>query len=109
MNSIVNEMLNREWTYGYTCHEFACEAWQKITCEDLHERLSKFLNGGDGGFIELQVPESPCIALFKLNNRSSTHVGLFFEGNILHLSLRNGQYVPLEDLMQHFKEVSFYK
>lgn len=108
MNHIVNEMLDREWTSTYTCHEFVCEAWQKITGECLESRLTAFLNG-NGDFEKLSEPISPCIAHFKLNDRSSTHVGLFFEGQILHLHLRNGQHVPLEDVMIHFKEVGFYR
>ena len=29
------ELFNREYSQQYTCNEFACEAWQKITGEDL--------------------------------------------------------------------------
>lgn len=104
----INELLDREWTNDYTCHDFVCEAWKLITDECLESRLAAFIDGS-GDFEKLSEPISPCIAHFEINNRSSTHVGLFFEGQILHLQFRNAQNVPLEDVMLHFKKVSFYR
>lgn len=105
---MINDLFDREYTQGYTCNEFACEAWQQITNENLTERLNNHLNG-IGDFEHLSKPISPCIAFFSRNSKSSTHVGLFFQGKILHLSPRGVQYVPLEYVMLVFKTVSFYK
>lgn len=63
MTGIVNDMLDREWQPNYTCHEFVCEAWQKITGENLQQRLNAFLNQ-EGDFKQLSEPISPCIAFF---------------------------------------------
>ena len=102
------ELFNREYSQQYTCNEFACEAWQKITGEDLSKRLNDHLNGV-GSFKELVASESPCIAFFSINKKLGTHVGVFYKGKILHLSMRGVQYVPLEFVMIGFREVRFYK
>ena len=39
----LDDLLDREWTAKYTCNEFACEVWQRITDEDLTQRLDDFL------------------------------------------------------------------
>ena len=105
---MINDLFDREYKQGYTCNEFACEAWEKITGENLTERLNRYLNG-IGDFEQLSEPISPCIAFFSRNLKSSTHVGLFYKGKILHLSPRGVQYIPLDYIMLSFKTVSFYK
>ncbi|TCB50952.1 hypothetical protein E0H80_06170 [Acinetobacter sp. ANC 4779] len=105
---VINDLFDREYTQDYTCNEFACEAWERITGENLTERLNDYLNDA-GSFEGLDVPISPCIAFFSRNPKSSTHVGLFYEGKILHLSPRGVQHIPLDYIMLGFKTVSFYK
>lgn len=105
---MINELFDREYTQDYTCNEFACEAWEKITGENLTQRLNDHLNGL-GSFEQIDKPISPCIAFFSRNLNSSTHVGLFYAGRILHLSPRGVQHIPLEYIMLGFKTVSFYK
>ncbi|WP_198077797.1 hypothetical protein [Acinetobacter calcoaceticus] len=103
----INHLLSRIWKEDYTCNEFACEAWKDITGEDLTLRLNRFLNG-EGEFKSLDEPISPCIVFFTNGQKSSTHVGLFFEDKLLHLSLRGAQFIPLEVVSMHFRETRFY-
>lgn len=104
----IDNLLDRTWSKNYTCNEFACEAWQQITGEDLSKRLNRFLNR-KGGFELLERPDSPCIVFFKHNFQTSTHVGVFFDNKVLHLTGRGVQYMPLEIVSIGFKEVRFYK
>lgn len=104
----LDDLLDRTWTTGYTCNEFVCEAWQKITGENLKDRLEAFLNE-KGDFKQLDVPDPPCLVLLSNNSRSSTHVGLFYCNKVLHLSMRGVQFVPLEYLKMHFRDVRFYQ
>lgn len=104
----IEHLLSRERTRNYGCNEFACEAWQFITGEDLRQRLDNFLNR-NGAFERLNEPISPCIAFFKWNNRSSTHVGLFFDNKILHLGLRGAQLAPLQIVESGFLSVEYFR
>lgn len=104
----IEHLLSRERRKDYGCNEFACEAWQFITGEDLRQRLDHFLNG-KGKFERLDEPISPCIAFFKWNNRSSTHVGLFFDNKILHLGLRGAQLAPLQIVESAFLSVEYFR
>lgn len=104
----IDHLLDRMWSARYTCNEFACEAWLHITGENLTTRLTDFLNG-QGEFELLNEPISPCIVYFKNNEFSPTHVGVFFENKVLHLTGRGVQFMPLEIVSFGFKEVRFYK
>lgn len=103
-----DNLLDRTWSESYTCNEFACDAWQQITGENLSERLNGFLNGSNG-FQLIETPISPCITFFTNNNKTSTHVGVFFDNKILHLTGRGVQYMPLEIVKLGFREVRFYQ
>ena len=103
----IDNLLDRTWTKDYTKNEFACEAWKQITGKDLSKRIEKFLNG-KCRFKGLDKPISPCLVFFKNNEKSSTHVGLFYCDKLLHLTPRGVQFVPLELVAMHFREVRFY-
>lgn len=103
----LDQFLDRTWSKDYTCNEFSCEVWQHITGENLKERLTSFLNG-TGSFTQLSAPESPCIALFLRKNADS-HVGIFFEGKLLHLTQKGAHYVHLEIMQGGFQQPRFYK
>lgn len=104
----IDNLLDRTWSKNYTCNEFACEAWQQIAGEDLKKRVQEFFDG-QGGFEQLSEPISPCIVYFKVNDHTPTHVGVFFDNRILHLTDRGVQFMPLEIVSFGFKEVRFYK
>lgn len=104
----IDPLLDRTWSIKYTCNEFACEAWQHITGENLEKKMHDFLNG-NSHFQELSEPISPCIVFFTNNNLTPTHVGVFFDNKVLHLTCRGVQYMPLEVVKIGFKEVSYYK
>lgn len=103
-----DNLLDRTWSKDYTCNEFACDAWQQITGEDLLKRIQASFDG-HGRFEQLSEPISPCIAYFKINDYSPTHVGVFFDNKVLHLTGRGVQYMPLDIVSFGFKEVRFYK
>ena len=96
---MLDELMDRTWKKGYTCHEFACEAWKKITGKELTLKKRK----------PIKQPKSPCIVFLYNNERSDSHVGIFYQGRVIHLGVRGVQYVPLECLTIGFRKVSFYK
>ncbi|MBM0875738.1 hypothetical protein RFK95_12565 [Acinetobacter pittii] len=104
----INNLLDRTWKPDYTCFEFLCEAWQQVTGLNLQQRLDEFLNGS-GEFASLDEPISPCIVFFTNGSKSSTHVGLFYLGRVLHLTPLGAQFMPIETISIRFKETRFYK
>lgn len=104
----ISHLFSRSWSQHYTCNEFAIEAWQEITGENLAVRLNQFLNGGDG-FLELKGPESPCIVFMSFQAKGPTHVGLFYCGKVLHLTGRGVQFVHLDVLKTYFNHLRFYQ
>ncbi|MHA3050193.1 hypothetical protein [Acinetobacter sp. ANC 4639] len=103
----IDNLLDRTWSKDYTCNEFACEAWKQITGHDLTQRLNEYLNG-KGKFKRLDQPISPCLVFFSNNARSATHIGIFYDHKLLHLSQKGVQFIPLELVAMGFREVRFY-
>ena len=104
----LESLLSRTHKPNYGCNEFACEAWKMVTGEDLAKRMQKHLKKGNS-FEEITEPISPCIVFFSRNERSSTHVGLFFNNRIWHLGFRGAQNAPLEHVRIGFSNVRFYQ
>lgn len=103
----LDQFLDRTWSQNYTCNEFACEVWKHITGEDLTERLNAFLNG-NGSFTPLQMPESPCLAFFTRKGAAS-HIGLYVDGRLFHLTGQGVHFVELEIVAGGFQQPRFYK
>ena len=104
----IDNLLDRTWSKNYTCNEFVCEAWLQITGENLTQRLDDFLSG-TGNFKQLDVPDPPCLVLLSNNNRSSTHVGLFYCDKVLHLTESGVQYVSMRSLKNYYLRFRYYE
>lgn len=90
----------------YNCRHFFNEAWQFVTGEP--EKVPLHIDFGiRPGFVRLQTPVSPCVALFVAKNY--THVGMFWNGRILHISEKGVRFEPLEIASMSFKAVRFYR
>lgn len=103
----LENLLDRVWTSKYTCNEFACEVWEQITGESLTQRLNDFLNGHSGFTVHAE-PISPCIVFFTNGKETPTHVGVFFEDKLWHLSGRGAQNVPLQVVSMGFRQARYY-
>lgn len=105
---MIDDLLDRVWRKGYTCNEFACEAWKKITGKDLSKKLYSHLVNEDK-FSKLDGPQNPCLVFMSNNDKTDTHIGIFYNGKILHLTMRGVQLAPLELIKLYFKDVRFYQ
>lgn len=95
---MLDVLLDKKWTKDYTCHEFSKDAWKLITGKKLVLGKRK----------EVNSPVSPCVVFLFNNERSDSHVGVFYEGKIIHLSMRGVQYIELDLLKLCFKNVRYY-
>ena len=113
MNS-VDPFLDRVYVPGrYTCLDHAAEVWLSITGTPLHIDIQRFLKQHSiskearGQYKRIQDPVSPCLVVFR--SHTSSHIGVFIRGKVLHLTERDGvQYVPLHVVTTWFKVVRFY-
>lgn len=113
----IDGLFNRQYdTEHYNCVHFLCDAWQHVTGQDLKQRMDGFLTAVSSmkasrqtmrGFSRLSAPVSPCIVLMK--NRFNSHVGLFYQGRVLHLSEAGVQWMPLPVATFGFQVVRFYQ
>ena len=104
----IDHLLDRKWTQDYTCNEFACETWELLTNESLTDRLNAFLNG-EGSFEVLESPVSPCLVFFGRRDAGQSHVGVFYDGRLLHLSSKGVQYVEIDIVAMGFRTMRFYR
>lgn len=86
----IDQFLSRERRPDYSCLDFVMEVWEWLTGAKLDLRYTKghFHSvglHGIGQFKRLASPESPCIVLMQ-RNHTTPHVGIFYEGKILHLT-----------------------
>lgn len=95
----LDKYFGKTWTREYTCHSLASEVWEDLTGRTM----------AIGQYENIDEPESPCIVFMSNNHRKDSHVGIFVDGRVIHLSVRGVQWIPVELLKMGFKEVSFYK
>lgn len=105
---MIDCLLDRIWQKNYTCNEFACDAWKLIKGEDLSSKLESHLNG-QSEFNSIEEQNSPCLVFMSNTDTSSSHIGIFYNEKVLHLTSKGVQYVPLEIIALYFKKVRFYQ
>lgn len=94
----------------YNCIHFLIDAHSHYTAVDISGKL---LNGGFDNvqnlrnFRRIKEPEPFCIVLFR--NRYRAHVGLWFEGRVLHLIADGVVWQPLVIAQFGFNKVRFYE
>lgn len=117
MTVSIDPLFGRKYDINtYNCVHFLCDAWLLVTGENLSERMHDFLcavsamhptKQGMRQFKRLPKPISPCIVLMR--NSTHSHVGLFYEGRVLHLDGGGVQWLPLNIVTFGFARVRFYQ
>lgn len=102
---------------SYNCAHFVSEVWQYMTGEDISEKLTGFTTSRDKrsvnmklrfDFERLVTPVTPCLILMH-RRRTSTHVGIYINGKILHLTEKGVQRVSIENATYGFNKYGFYR
>ncbi|MDQ8953474.1 hypothetical protein RFH42_10935 [Acinetobacter rudis] len=102
---MIEQLLCRERRKDYNCQDFVGEAWEILTGEKLKQKIFDHQNQRNK-LERLDEPISPCLVFFS-NARYQNHIGLFYDGKVLHLT-DAAQYVPLE-LIFGFDQCEFYR
>lgn len=112
----VNKYLSRCFKRGrYNCFDFAREVWAELTGRDLgHQTPATEVEYGEkaiavaGELQTLDRPVSPCLVLL-MSPRREPHVGVYYEGKVLHLNERGAYYMPLDLITVGYPSVNYYK
>lgn len=117
MSVSLDHLMTREFRPEYTCIEFAREVWLALTGEDLRVRLGALLAGPSQrsvptdirhGFRRLARPEAPCLVLM-MQLGLDPHLGVFWEGGMIHLNTSGAECFPLEIAGRGFTSFRYYK
>jgi hypothetical protein len=115
----IDPLLNRTPKPSYNCLDFVTEAWSHLVGDTgVMERLAA-LNAGihaeDGrvvlstvrGFARLPQPSSPCFVVMQ-RSKTQPHIGIFYNGRILHMIENGVEYQPLPVVRRYFTKIGFY-
>lgn len=100
----------------YNCAHLVVEVWSDLFGPQLGEMLRSYLCAPSqrksvlshlrlGRW--LQKPEDPCVILFRAP-KQATHVGLWLQGKVLHITPQGVQYQPLEIVRLGHPKVRFF-
>ncbi len=102
-------MHKLEYSDNYHCEHFAIDCYQFLTGVDVSELMltkGHFRALNLRNFVKLDKPKQYCFVLMRDNNRS--HVGVWYDNQVLHLSLKGVVMQPLFTLEKSFKKIFFY-
>lgn len=101
---------------NYNCAHLVAEAWDLLYNEDITELLCGFMGSVKDTDIKSSirrlvykspVPVEPCIVLMQASG-SVSHVGLYYDKKVLHITEKGVFHVPLEVAVLGFNKVKYY-
>lgn len=118
MPSLVDRYLQKTFNYQtYNCYHFVRDVWLELTGIDLGDQVPDQKSSSIYNEKALQVAntltaldtvQNPSIVLFQ-RLRVEPHIGVYFDGRVLHLSRHGAYYMPLDQVSAGYTKVSFYK
>lgn len=110
-------LLKRFDIRKYNCWDLTREVWLRLTGQDLgtpelmHYTAPEFndvVDAWDGArYREIVGPVSPCIVLMQ-RPRHMPHVGVFYQGRVIHIRRAGVQYQPIEVTSLGFTNIRYY-
>jgi hypothetical protein len=102
----------------YTCLSFVLEVWKASFGEDVSGKFYRMLGGAcdlrgvaleqRARFTKLEAPVSPCFVLMWRINLKVPHIGIWYNGRILHLHETGAQYMSPSIVTRRFQRVSYF-
>ncbi len=112
----LNGFLGRRYDLEcYNCWDLARDVWLHLTGDDIGNRtpdiptssnISKAISVQRSDFEQIDMPASPCLVLMRGKGKPP-HIGVFYQGNVMHIKEAGVQYEPLCNLK--YENMSFYK
>lgn len=108
MNFSVDKYLDRQFNaQTYNCWSFVREVWADLTKSDLGHQTPESANNLICSLCRTPAPTDPCLVLLAKQNQEP-HVGIYYQGRLLHLSKTGPEYRPLNQVTLLYKEVQYY-
>ncbi len=103
------QMHDLQYSDNYHCEHFAIDCYRFLTGADVSELMLtkghfKALNLRN--FVKLDKPQQNCFVLMRDKNNS--HVGVWYDNQVLHLTQKGVVMQPLFTLEKSFKKILFY-
>lgn len=95
----------------YNCTHFASDVWFELTGIDLSRfiiNINDKITDKSFKFEHLDKPMSPCIVIMKRVSFNS-HVGIFINNKVFHLTEQGVQYLPLDIASRGFNKLRFIR
>lgn len=101
----------------YNCWHFVQEIWKDLTGIDLGDQTPE--NHSAESYKKTAVAfaatlekvphlQDPCIVLM-LRERVQPHIGVYYNGRLLHLNARGAEYRPIDQVTASYTTVQYYK
>jgi hypothetical protein len=113
----VDKYLHKEFhPVKYNCFDMVREAWQELTGIDLGSQTPSPESGEAYETRALKVAntlralprrEDPCIVLMR-RKRFEPHVGIFYNGRILHMNSRGAEYREFDQVTAIYSQIDLY-
>lgn len=113
----VDDFLDRVPSAQYKCFDFAREVWLASFGEDMGDKLKGFLGAASSRrfvlsdirkCVRLDAPVDPCFVLMRGGKNVIPHVGIWYQGRVLHLSGTGAQYMPLKMVAWRYPRVDYF-
>jgi hypothetical protein len=101
-------LLKRFDRERYNCWDFVREVWAELTGADPFTTIPPSVDNITPKFTEIDTPQSPCLVLM-LRQRCTPHVGVYYNGRVLHMNQRGAEYTALDSATACFPTVRYYK
>lgn len=118
MNFRVDPYLQKTLnTRTYNCWNFVQEVWRDLTGVDLGnqtpsdhsiESYKKTAVAFSATLEKISEVQDPCIVLM-LRDRVQPHIGVYYNGRLLHLNARGAEYRPVDQVTASYTSVQYYK
>lgn len=112
-----DDFLDRTPGRTYNCFDFVQEVWLRMTGEDVRNKMTKLIGdfknrrwtaSGMKQFKRLTEPSHPCFVVMQ-RKRTTPHVGIWFEGRVLHLTATGVEWQPLQVARRYFTDIRYYR
>lgn len=101
----------------YHCGYFTADVWFDMTGQDIRDALGdlfaaplaarKIKKRHRAAFSKLPQPVSPCLAFFY-RPRAAPHVGVWFQGRVLHIHSKGVEWQPPEVASRGFESMEYF-
>lgn len=112
IDPLLDRVYNRR---TYNCFHFAADAWRHITGEDTLDAVFYHSFGRNdlvNMFKHVRRVPGPTVgaSIVLMENRiGDRHIGICYQGRLLHLSEQGVQYMPFDAYVVFYRNMRFYQ